>query len=174
MSMVANSTADQNEGYLASKIVAGSNITLTTVNPGADEKLQIAASGGASPARQDISALCTLGANFYNVTTFKVYRRYIGDGKRVVYDFLIQADFLTGTADFTMADTAAGPATSIGSWIAPCWLYSSVAQATPAIATIGTLLGGLSTTVTFFRDGTLTQLANANTALIGTISFDID
>lgn len=40
------SAADTTPGYLSDKITAGSNVTLTIINPGGDEQLRIAASGG--------------------------------------------------------------------------------------------------------------------------------
>ncbi len=44
--LVAVTSADTTPGYLASKIQAGANITLSVINPGANEKLQITSSGG--------------------------------------------------------------------------------------------------------------------------------
>ena len=46
------SSADTNADYLSSSIVAGSNITITTNNAGADETLTITASGGSGDVTQ--------------------------------------------------------------------------------------------------------------------------
>jgi len=43
---VAVTSADTTPGYLQDKVQAGANITLSVVNPGANEKLQITSSGG--------------------------------------------------------------------------------------------------------------------------------
>ena len=43
---VFDSSADTTAGYLSAKIAAGSGVTLTTLNPGANEQIQISATGG--------------------------------------------------------------------------------------------------------------------------------
>lgn len=43
MSMVAISSADQNVGYLASKIIGGANMTVSIQAPGGDERLSLSA-----------------------------------------------------------------------------------------------------------------------------------
>lgn len=44
--LVAVTSADTTPGYLQSKVQAGANITLSVINPGGNEKLQITSSGG--------------------------------------------------------------------------------------------------------------------------------
>lgn len=43
------SSADTTEDYLESKIQAGTNVTITKINPGANEYLQVSSTGGGSP-----------------------------------------------------------------------------------------------------------------------------
>lgn len=52
--LVAVTSADTTPGYLASKIQAGANITLSVINPGANEKLQITSSGGGGGGLTDV------------------------------------------------------------------------------------------------------------------------
>lgn len=47
--LVKVSANDTTEGFLGTKLVAGSNVTLTEINDGGDETLEISASGGTPP-----------------------------------------------------------------------------------------------------------------------------
>lgn len=59
---VSVSGNDTTPGYLSEKLQAGTNITLTIQNPGADENILISstATGGSSDGNCDNNALCTI------------------------------------------------------------------------------------------------------------------
>ena len=64
---VAVTGADTTPNYLASKLVAGTNVTLTTLNPGANEQIQIDVTGGSGPSAATVSATITQAAHGFTV-----------------------------------------------------------------------------------------------------------
>lgn len=67
--IVGVSDEDTTPGFLADKIVAGSNVTLDVLNPGGDEKLQINATGGSGAGTPEVPTGAVDGVNTVFVFT---------------------------------------------------------------------------------------------------------
>lgn len=103
------SSDDTTEDYLESKIVAGSNVTITTLNPGANETLQInaTASGVGSQAKTVFYSMAN-----YDSSTGDFPSLTSGTGstvKRIV--FRIPTDFNTLTGVYVIIITTASTTT---------------------------------------------------------------
>ncbi len=95
--LVANSASDTTPGYLATKLVAGSGITLTTLNPGGNETLQVNADAVPNfTALEDI----TIGAPVATTATASSVENLINNGLGKPGSLLA---FDTGTVTYVSA-----------------------------------------------------------------------
>lgn len=98
--------ADTTPDYLYPKLQAGANITLTVVNPGANERVEIAATGvGDSRYREKLGPLT--GAN-QTFTTSQKFTRTVGKEEWVYYNGVLQE--FGATEDYTVGESG-GPGT---------------------------------------------------------------
>jgi hypothetical protein len=146
----------------------GAGITVSIVNAGGDEKLQIDAA--ASAPRQDISGACVLA--FVNVvTTFSVIQHYFN--KRVTLDLYVDGTVFGGpNPTITLPYNAGSLIVTPLMWTAPLRHQDPAGwQDTPCCASIAPgspiiLLSGYSQNPGIFPFGVLT--------LQGSLSFDVD
>jgi hypothetical protein len=101
---VKNSSSDTTAGYLSSKLVAGSNITLTTNNTGENETLTISSTGGGGGGGGDTLNLETLSANKTLLATDANIQMLDPNGANRI--ITLPTSGLTAGQSFTFTNTA--------------------------------------------------------------------